>query len=298
MSRSGADLALLLLGGFRSLVDAATAELGRRGYEDVRPVHDFAMRAIAVGAGNASELGRRLSVSKQAAAKTIAALQERGYVTRGTTPAMPAACAFRSPRSDSRCCAQVRRSSMSCAINGSGRSVPPSSRALRRTWQRWPAISPSLGHSGLDVARPRRANLDELTRPVPAALGDEGIPVHERIAPTPWHRRDDPAPAKEALRFRVALYKAPGRGRCCASGALGGTGQLSGGPGGHTATQGNSPRLSAQYAAPHSSPGPDLQVANTFAPWHGWSFPAAYAQAGCATGCNGGHLQMRAARRR
>src|ERR1035441_10142144 len=99
MSRSGADLALLLLGGFRSLVDTATAELARRGYEDVRPVHAFAMRAIAAGAGNAgepracykdlrpvhafamraiaagagnaSDLGRRLSVSKQAAAKTI-----------------------------------------------------------------------------------------------------------------------------------------------------------------------------------------------------------------------------------
>ncbi|GAA5068238.1 DNA-binding MarR family transcriptional regulator [Thermocatellispora tengchongensis] len=84
MSRSGADLALLLLGGFRSLVDAATAELARRGYEDVRPVHDFAMRAIAAGADSASELGRRLSVSKQAAAKTIAVLQEHGYVERDT----------------------------------------------------------------------------------------------------------------------------------------------------------------------------------------------------------------------
>src|ERR1700689_3870810 len=49
MSRSGADLALLLLGGFRSLVDAATAELGRRGYEDVRPVHDFALRERGYG---------------------------------------------------------------------------------------------------------------------------------------------------------------------------------------------------------------------------------------------------------
>jgi DNA-binding MarR family transcriptional regulator len=86
MSRSGADLALLLLAGFRSLVDATTAELARRGYEDVRPVHDFAMRAIAAGGGNASELGRRLSVSRQAAAKTIAVLQERGYVTRDTDP--------------------------------------------------------------------------------------------------------------------------------------------------------------------------------------------------------------------
>jgi DNA-binding MarR family transcriptional regulator len=86
MSRSGADLALLLLAGFRSLVDTATAELARRGYEDVRPVHDFAMRAIAAGSDNASELGRRLSVSKQAAAKTLAVLQERGYVTRDRDP--------------------------------------------------------------------------------------------------------------------------------------------------------------------------------------------------------------------
>ena len=86
MSRSGADLALLLLGGFRSLVDAAIVELALRGYEDVRPVHDFAMRAIASGADNASELGRRLSVSKQAAAKTITVLQERGYVAREADP--------------------------------------------------------------------------------------------------------------------------------------------------------------------------------------------------------------------
>ena len=86
MSRSGADLALLLLGGFRVLVDDAILELAERGYEDVRPVHDFAMRAIAAGADNASELGRRLSVSKQAAAKTVAVLEERGYVTRGADP--------------------------------------------------------------------------------------------------------------------------------------------------------------------------------------------------------------------
>ncbi len=68
------------------MVDAATAELARRGHEDVRPVHDFALRAIAAGADNASELGRRLSVSKQAAAKTIAVLQERGYVARDADP--------------------------------------------------------------------------------------------------------------------------------------------------------------------------------------------------------------------
>ena len=86
MSRSGADLALLLLGGYRSLVESAGAELAARGHDDVRPVHDFAMRAIASGANSASELGRRLAVSKQAAAKTIAVLLERGYVQRGVDP--------------------------------------------------------------------------------------------------------------------------------------------------------------------------------------------------------------------
>ena len=67
-------------------MDEAIVELAHRGYEDVRPVHDFAMRAIASGADNASELGRRLSVSKQAAAKTVAVLQERGYVAREADP--------------------------------------------------------------------------------------------------------------------------------------------------------------------------------------------------------------------
>ncbi|GLY99742.1 MarR family winged helix-turn-helix transcriptional regulator [Actinoplanes sp. NBRC 103695] len=86
MSRTGADLALLLLGGFRSLADAAIGELSARGFDDVRPVHDFAMRAIAAGADNASELGRRLSVTKQSAAKTIAVLQERGYVAVEADP--------------------------------------------------------------------------------------------------------------------------------------------------------------------------------------------------------------------
>ena len=82
MDRSGANLALLLLGGFRSLAQAATEQLAARGFEDFRPAHDFAMRAIAAGAENASELGRRVSVSKQAAAKTVALLEQRGYVGR------------------------------------------------------------------------------------------------------------------------------------------------------------------------------------------------------------------------
>jgi DNA-binding MarR family transcriptional regulator len=86
VSRSGADLALLLLGSYRRLVDAAVAELEARGYHDVRPIHDFAMRAIVAGADSAADLGRRMSVSRQAAAKTIDILLERGYVAREADP--------------------------------------------------------------------------------------------------------------------------------------------------------------------------------------------------------------------
>lgn len=86
MSRSGADLALLLLGGYRTLVDAAMADLASRGYTDFRPSHELAMRAIAAGADGASDLGRRMSVSKQAAAKTIGVLLDRGYISRDSDP--------------------------------------------------------------------------------------------------------------------------------------------------------------------------------------------------------------------
>jgi DNA-binding MarR family transcriptional regulator len=88
MARSpGAELALLLLGGFQSMVDEVHAELANRGHEGVRASHEFTLRAIAEGADTATELGRSLSVSKQAAAKTIAALERLGYVEREPDPA-------------------------------------------------------------------------------------------------------------------------------------------------------------------------------------------------------------------
>lgn len=76
----GAELALLLLGGFRAMVEQAQDELDRLGHPGVRPVHEFALRAVSEGAGSASELGRQLGVSKQAAAKTVTFLLTRGYL--------------------------------------------------------------------------------------------------------------------------------------------------------------------------------------------------------------------------
>lgn len=86
MSRSGADLALLLLAGFRKMADQGSIELAKLGYDDVRPVHDFALHSILSGADSASALGRAMSITKQAAANTISLLEDRGYVAREPDP--------------------------------------------------------------------------------------------------------------------------------------------------------------------------------------------------------------------
>lgn len=83
MTRPGPELALLLLGSYRKLAHAAQEELAARGHPDFRSSLHYAMSAIDRGASTASELGRALSVSKQAASKTIAVLIERGYVSVG-----------------------------------------------------------------------------------------------------------------------------------------------------------------------------------------------------------------------
>lgn len=76
----GFELPLLLFGGFRSIIDELHAELARRGHPDLRPAHGFALQAIGPGGATATEAGRRLGISKQAAGKTIDRLEELGYV--------------------------------------------------------------------------------------------------------------------------------------------------------------------------------------------------------------------------
>jgi len=76
----GFELPLLLFGGFRSIIDELHAELARRGHPDLRPAHGFALQAIGPGGATATEAGRRLGISKQAAGKTIDRLAELGYV--------------------------------------------------------------------------------------------------------------------------------------------------------------------------------------------------------------------------
>jgi DNA-binding MarR family transcriptional regulator len=83
----GFELPLLLFAGFRTLIDELHAELARRGHPDVRPAYGFAMQAIGRRGATASEIGRRLGVSKQAAGKTVDRLEGLGYVERVDDPA-------------------------------------------------------------------------------------------------------------------------------------------------------------------------------------------------------------------
>jgi sirohydrochlorin ferrochelatase len=71
---AGFELPLLLFAGFRALIDDLHAELAARGHPQVRPAYGFAMQAIGPHGATASDLGRLLGVSKQAAGKTVEAL--------------------------------------------------------------------------------------------------------------------------------------------------------------------------------------------------------------------------------
>ncbi|GHJ10703.1 MarR family transcriptional regulator [Micromonospora humidisoli] len=85
--RPGFVLPLLLLAGFRSLVDDLHAELARQGHPELRPAHGFALQAVGVDGTTASDLGHRLGVSKQAAGKTVDRLVALGYLERADDPA-------------------------------------------------------------------------------------------------------------------------------------------------------------------------------------------------------------------
>jgi DNA-binding MarR family transcriptional regulator len=77
---------MLLFGGFAAMVDEVVVELDQQGHPGVTASHEFALQAVDGGARNASELGRALGVSRQAAAKSIAALEQLGYVERQSDP--------------------------------------------------------------------------------------------------------------------------------------------------------------------------------------------------------------------
>lgn len=83
----GFELPLRLLLAFQVIIDELHAELARDGHPHMRPMHGFVFQAIGPDGTTAVELGRRLGVSKQAAAKMVESLERTGYVERTADPA-------------------------------------------------------------------------------------------------------------------------------------------------------------------------------------------------------------------
>ncbi|MEU5903829.1 MarR family winged helix-turn-helix transcriptional regulator [Micromonospora sp. NPDC047467] len=86
-TRPGFALPLLLLAGFRTLIDDLHAELARQGHPELRPLHGFVLQAVGMDGTTATELGQRLGISKQAAGKTVDRLVAVGYLERVDDPA-------------------------------------------------------------------------------------------------------------------------------------------------------------------------------------------------------------------
>lgn len=86
MSEPGWRVVLLLAGAFRDSVDALHRELAEQGHPEARPLHGFVLQAIGPDGCTINQLGQRLGVSKQAAAKTAAGLEKAGYIVRDSVP--------------------------------------------------------------------------------------------------------------------------------------------------------------------------------------------------------------------
>jgi DNA-binding MarR family transcriptional regulator len=82
----GWELPLLLAGAFRAIVEELHDQLADAGHPGARPIYGFALQAVGPEGVTVSELGRRLGVTKQAAAKTVASLETLGYVHRVAHP--------------------------------------------------------------------------------------------------------------------------------------------------------------------------------------------------------------------
>jgi DNA-binding MarR family transcriptional regulator len=86
MGRSGFELPMLLASSLRAAIDALHVELDRLGHDRARPAHGFALYVLGPDGASVAELGRRLGVSRQAAAKTAETLERLGYVERAGHP--------------------------------------------------------------------------------------------------------------------------------------------------------------------------------------------------------------------
>lgn len=79
-------LARLFAIGFRELVDALHERLAARGWHDVRRSYGFVLLAAREADVQVGEVAALLGVTKQAASKLVAAMEEAGYVRRAARP--------------------------------------------------------------------------------------------------------------------------------------------------------------------------------------------------------------------
>jgi DNA-binding MarR family transcriptional regulator len=138
----GFELPLLLIAGFRGVIEAMHERLARQGHPEARPVHGFALQSLGPEGAKVAEVGRRLGVTKQAAAKTVASLEALGYAERVPHPG------------DARA-ALVRRTARGEEL------LDLSARALERVRATW---ATSLG----------RARLRDLEADLAKMIGDAG----------------------------------------------------------------------------------------------------------------------------
>src|SRR6478609_1393875 len=81
------ELVFLLGLSFQELTSAFVAELHADGYDDLRPLHGYALQVVAqADEMTASELGEQLGITKQAAGQLVDRLVDRGYLERAVHP--------------------------------------------------------------------------------------------------------------------------------------------------------------------------------------------------------------------
>lgn len=79
-------LARLLAAATRALVEQLHERLDAEGHPGIRPAHGYALVAIREEPATTAHLAGALGMTKQGAAKLVAALEDRGYVTREAHP--------------------------------------------------------------------------------------------------------------------------------------------------------------------------------------------------------------------
>lgn len=79
-------LARLLSAATQVAVRSLNETLADRGYPDLRPADGYALLALGEEGATASQLGARLGVTKQAAAKIATRLEHAGYLARADHP--------------------------------------------------------------------------------------------------------------------------------------------------------------------------------------------------------------------